>query len=210
MGVRFRVLVTVLMIATAAGCGAPPPPSAATEALESALLTADQIGGGFEQEFRGSVGSSGGSVCPESEFRFQDVGMVRAAFVGAVGSGARIEIEQMMYVVGEDGIGTLMAGLRAAYEACDGLVWTDYGEKKTVTTMMIPDVGDDSLAVAFPPPRYPESGTYDYGRAVYVASGNVFIEIACWETLEGQPALPVISDAELSRIATQAVANLSS
>jgi hypothetical protein len=62
--------------------------------------------------------------------------------------------------------------------------------------------------VAFPPPEYPEEGTYDYGRTIYVASGDVLMEISCWETLEGEPAVPVTGDDELYRIAIRAVDNL--
>ena len=210
MCARSRGLVGLLVVVAAAGCSAPPPPSAATEALESALLTAEELGGGFEEEFRGGVGVSGGAVCPESEFRLDDVGMMRATFTREVGGDGQIEIEEMAYVVEGGGIDVLMSELKSAYEACDGLVWTDYGEKKTVTTMAAPDVGDDSFAVAFPPAEYPEKGSYDYGRSVYVAAGDVFIEIRCWESLDGKPAAPVTSNADLYRIARQAVANLPS
>jgi hypothetical protein len=204
-----RVLVALVLVA-ATGCSAPPTPSAATGALEPALLTADDIGVGFEEGFRGAVGVSGGRICSESEFRSPDIGMVRATFTRALGDEVRIEIEQMMYVVKGSGIDRAMADLEAAYEACDGHVWTDYGEEKTVEMLAAPDIGDRSFAVAFPPPEYPGDGTYEYGRSVWAASANVLIEIRCWETLRGDGADPATSDEDLYRIVEQAVANLSS
>jgi hypothetical protein len=204
-----RGLVFVVLV-VAAGCGAPPAPSAATEALEAALLTVDDIGGGFEEDFRGAVGVSGGRICPASDFRSPDTGMVRATFTRALGAEARIEIEQMMYVVEAGGIDRAIADLEAAYEACDGLVWTDYGEEKTVEMLAAPDIGDRSFAVAFPPPGSRGDGTYEYGRSVWAASGNVLIEIRCWETLTTDGAAAVMSDEDLYRIVEQAVANLAS
>jgi hypothetical protein len=203
-----RVFLGVLLVGVVVtGCSQPPPPSAETAALESSLMSVDDIGGGFVEEYRGDVGMSGWGVCPETDFKFEDTGMVRASFYRPVGDDDQIEVVEMMYVVESD-VDQLMADLTAAYESCYGLVWTDYGEKKTVEAMTAPVIGDDSLAVAFPPGEVPSRGTYDYGRTIYVTSGDVFIEISCWETIQAESDTPLTSNDELYRIAATAVTNL--
>ena len=201
------ITVGVLLVVAVSGCSPPPPPSAETAALESSLLSLSDVGGGFEEEYRGQVGVSGDKLCPDSDFAFEDVGAVRAAFVWPTGDDEQVELVEMLHVVESNGIAVLMADLEAALESCDGIEWTDYGETKSLTVMAAPEIGDTSLA-AQSPANPPSEGRFDYGRRIYAAQGDIFVEITIWESLEGAAASPVVSDDEMHRIAAAAVSKL--
>ncbi len=205
--VLFLFSVGVLFLGFVSGCSPPPDPSAATAALESSLLTVAEVDGGFEEESRGQVGVSGDSMCPDSDFAVEDVGAVRVAFVWPTGDDDQVELVEMLHVVESDGIDTLMADLEIALGSCEGVVWTDYGETKSLTVMAVPDIGDTSLGVRWPS-EPPSDERFDYGRVVYVADGDVFVEISIWETLEGATDTPVIRDDEMYQIAATAVSKL--
>jgi hypothetical protein len=200
--------VGFLILGLVSGCSPPPEPSAKTAALESSLLSAADVGGGFEEESRGQVGVSGDSLCPDSGFAFDDVGGVRVAFVWPTGDDDQVELVEVLHVVESGGIDTLIAGLEAAIAACDGVEWTDYGETMSLTVMTAPEIGDQSFAVRWPS-ELPPDERFDYGRTIYVADGDVFVEISIWETLEGATDTPVVSDDDLYQIATTAVTKLS-
>ena len=175
--------------------------------MESSLLTVAEVDGGFVEESRGQVGVSGDGVCPDSDFAFEDVGVVRVTFVWPTGDDEQVELVEMVHVVESDGIDTLMADLEAALGSCEGVEWTDYGETKSLTAMAVPDIGDTSLGVRWPS-EPPSDERFDYGRVVYVAQGDVFAEITIWETLEGATDTPVVSDDEMYQIAATAVSKL--
>lgn len=170
--------VGILFLGLVSGCSPPPPPppSAETAAVESSLLSLAEVDGGFEEESRGQVGVSGNKLCPESDFAFEDVGAVRVAFVWPTGDDEPVELIETLRGVESDGIEALMADLEAALGACDGVVWTDYGEEKSFTVMAGPEIGDKNLGVRLPA-NPPTDGSFDYGRTVYVAQGDVFVEI---------------------------------
>jgi hypothetical protein len=199
--------VGLLALDLVSGCSPPPEPSAETAALESSLLSVADVDGGFEEESRGQVGVGGDSLCPDSDFTFEDVGAVRVSFVWPTGDDDQVELVEMLHVVESGGIDTLMAGLEAGIAACDGVEWTDYGETKSLTAMAVPEISDQSLAVRRPS-ELPSGERFDYGRVVYVADGDVFVEISIWETLEGATDPPTLSDEELYQIAATAVAKL--
>jgi len=205
--VLFLFSVGVLFLGFVSGCSPPPDPSAETASLESSLLTVAEVDGGFVEESRGQVGVSGDGVCPESDFAFEDVGVVRVTFVWPTGDDEQVELVEMLHVVESDGIDTLMADLEAALGSCEGVEWTDYGETKSFTVMAVPDIGDNSLGVRSPADAPSDEG-FDYGRTVYVAQGDVFAEISIWETLEGATDTPVVSDDEMYQIAATAVSKL--
>ena len=106
-----------------------------------------------------------------------------------------------------DGIVALMVDLEVALESCEGVEWADYGETKSLTVMALPEIGYNSLA-ARSPADLPFEGRFDYGRRIYVAKGDIFVEITIWETLEGAADTPVVSDDEMYRIASTAVSKL--
>jgi hypothetical protein len=201
----FTVGVSVILLVS--GCNPPPPPSAETAALEPSLLTLADVDGGFEEESRGQVGVSGDKLCPDADFAFEDVGAVRVAFAWPTGNDEQVELVETLRVVGADEIAVLMADLEAALELCEGVEWVDYGETKSLTVMAVPEIGDNSLATRSPA-NQPSVGRYDYGRRIYVAQGDTFVEITIWETLEGATDTPVVSDDEMYRIAASATARL--
>lgn len=199
--------VGVVVVVLVSGCSPPPPPSAETAALESSLLSLADVDGGFEEEYRGQVGVSGDMLCPDSDFAFEDVGAVRVALVWPTGDDKEVELVEMLRVVESDGIVALMVDLEVALESCEGVEWADYGETKSLTVMALPEIGDNSLA-ARSPADLPFEGRFDYGRRIYVAKGDIFVEITIWETLEGAADTPVVSDDEMYRIASTAVSKL--
>jgi|GEM_PF-6963757 len=201
------ITVGVLSVVLASGCSPPPPPSAETAALESSLLSLSDVDGGFEEEFRGQVGVSGDGLCPDSDFVFEDVGAVRVAFVWPTGDDEQVELVEMLHVVESGGTAVLMGELEAALESCDGVEWTDYGETKSLTVMAVPEIGDNSLA-ARSPANPPSEGSFDYGRRIYVAQRDIFVEITIWESLEGAGDAPAVSDEEMYRITATAVSKL--
>jgi hypothetical protein len=202
-----RITVAILLTVPISGCSPPPSPSAETAALESSLLSLSDVNGGFEEEDRGQVGVSGGKLCPDSDFAFQDVGAVRAAFEWPTGDDEQVELVEMLHVVESNRIAVLMADLEAALASCDGIEWTDYGETKSFTVMDMPAIGDNSLAVQSPA-NPPSEGSFDYRRTIYVARGNVFVEITISESLEGASDDAMVSNDEMHRIATAAVSKL--
>ena len=197
----------VLMFGLVSGCSHPPPPSAQTAELESSLLALADVNGGFEEESRGQVGVSGGKLCPDSDFAFEDVGTVRVAFVWPTGDDEQVELVEMLRVVEADGIAALMTDLEAALALCEGVEWVDYGETKSLTVMAVPEIGDKSLALRSPA-NLTSDESLDYGRTIYVAQDDTFIEITIWETLQGATDTPVISDDEMYRIAATATSKL--
>ena len=202
-----RVVVGALLVGLAASCSPPPPPSAETAALEGSLLTVADVGGSFVVESRGQVGLSGGGICPESDFGFDDVGVVRASFVSSV-DGDEVSLIEMLRAVELGELDVLFPALRAAYQACDGVVWTDYGDTQTIELMTGPDVGDDQIAARARHGDPPFDGRHDSIRIVYVRSGNTFAEISVSEALENAEDTTSLSNAEFSRIVAEAIAKL--
>lgn len=206
----FWVLVALLFLGLVSGCSPPPPPSAETAALEGALLSVEDVGGEFIEEYRGQVGSSGWGLCGEADYHFDDVGMVRAAFLWPLGDDEQVEVVEMMYVVESGGVATLMSDLKAAYAACDGVVWTDYGTTQTVETMAAPEIGDDRLAVRRIDGEPPFDRDITQARVLYVAQDDVFAEITITEHFDSDTDTPSLSDEECYRIATTAIDKLPS
>jgi hypothetical protein len=202
------VPISLVVLVVLAGCSAPPPPSAATEALEPALLTAAEVGGDFEEMFRGGVGAGGGSVCPESGFEVEGVGAERVELVWSLDDDRDVILEEVVRVVESGGMDALMAGLAAAHEACFGSVWTDYGQTQTVEPYDVPSVGDTRIGVLWLGGDPPFDGRIDESRRILVAIGDVFAEISVSETLDGRSATPSVSDSEFAAIIETAVAKL--
>ncbi len=204
--------VGVLVVGLVAGCSSSPtePPSAATVALEPSLLTIDDVGGDFELEGRDQFGASSDvaiSFCPDSDFEFKEVGGVDVRFVWPTDDPDPMKLFETLRIVESGDIDTLMTDLEAAVALCDGVKWTDYGDTYSWTPIDPPKIGDRSVAVQSPTER-PSNGRFDLNRTVWVADGDVLVEIGIWETLDGATELPLISDDELFRIATTAVARL--
>ena len=202
-----RVVVGALLVGLAASCSPPPPPSAETAALEGSLLTVADVGDSFVVESRGQVGLSGGGVCPESDFGFDDVGVVRASFVSTI-DGDEVSLVEVLRAVEPGELDALFPALRAAYEACHGVVWTDYGDTQTVELMSCLHVGDDQIAIRARHGGPPFDGRHDNIRIVYVRSGNTFAEISVSEALENAEDSTSLSDTEFSRIVAEAIAKL--
>ncbi len=191
----------LLVVGLVSGCGSSPtePPSDASLALEPSLLTIGDVGGDFEVEGRDQFGASSDvaiSFCPDSDFEFEEVGGVDIRFVWPTDDPDPMKL-----------FDTLMTDLEAAVALCDGVKWTDYGDTYSWTPIDPPEIGDRRVVVQSPTER-PSNGRFDLNRTVWVAHGDVLVEIGIWETLDGATELPLISDGELFRIATAAVDRL--
>ena len=204
--------VGVLVVGLVSGCSSSPtePPSVATAALESSLLTLDDVGGDSEVEGRDQFGASSDvviSFCPDSDFEFQEVGGVAVRFVWPTDDPDPMKLFETLRIVESDEIDTLMTDLEAAVALCDGVEWTDYGDTYSWTPMEPPEIGDRRVATQSPSER-PSDGRFDLNRTVWIADGDVLVEIITFETLDGATDVPLISDEELFRIATTAVDKL--
>jgi hypothetical protein len=204
----FGVGVALLFVFVT-GCSPPPSPSAETRALEDSLLSEADVGGAFEVASQGGIGISGGGICPESDFGFDSVGAVRVSFVAKT-NGDEITIEETLRVAAPNELDDLFPAMKAAYRACFGEVWTDYGDTQTVGSMEVPDVGDDRIAVHARHGDPPFDGRHDDIRLVYVRSGDIFAEVSLAEIHEDGSEGPRVSDAEFARIVREAIAKLSS
>jgi hypothetical protein len=202
-------LIGALLVGLVAGCSQPPPPSAATAALEGLLLTVADVGGGFVEESRGQVGVSGHRICPESDFAFHDVGMVRASFVRSTDGDNHVGLVESLWLAEPGALDTLFPALRAACETCNGLVWIDSGQTKTIEPMAVPEVGDDRVAVHALHGRPPFDGRHGDIRIAYIRSGNVLVEISIDESHADTETRQSVSNEEFDRIVAEAVAKIS-
>lgn len=185
-------------------------PSTKTAALESSLLTVVEVGGDFAEEGRDQFGASPDvaiSLCPESDLAFLEVGGVSVRFIWPTSDPDPIKLFETLRIIESPDLDTLMADLEGAIGVCDGFEWTDYGDTYSWTTMNLPEVGDRLVAVQSPT-AWPPQGRFDLNRIVWVASGDVLVEIITWETLDGPTDIPTISDDDLHRIVAAAVADL--
>jgi len=187
-----------------------PDPSAETVALEGSLLTLDDVGENYTEEYRGSVGVSGGKVCPESDFEFTDAGMMRAAFVWELGDGDQVELVEMVRVGEPDELDALFPAIRSAFEVCSGTVWTDYGDTRAVEILPTPDIGDDRIAALVRHGDPPFEGRHDHVRTMYVRTGEIFVEISISEPLDGFDQEPSVDGQEFTQLVTSAIARLQS
>ena len=122
--------------------------------------------------------------------------------------GDEVTLVEVLRAVEPGELDVLFPALRAAYQACDGVVWTDYGDIQTVELMTGPDVGDDQIVVRARHGDPPFDGRHDSIRIVYVRSGNTFVEISVSEALENAEDTTALSDTEFSQIVAEAIAKL--
>ena len=202
----------VLVLGFAAGCSPPPTePSAETAALESSLLTVDDVGGDFEEEGRHQFGASSDvaiSMCPDSGFAFEEVGGVSVVLVWPTDDPDPMKLFETLRIVESDELDTLMTDLEAAVELCDGVEWTDYGDTWSWTPMELPEIGDRSVAVQSRTEVRRSNGSFDLNRTVWVADGDILVDIGLIDTLDGATDTPLISDEQLYQIAATAVSKL--
>jgi hypothetical protein len=172
-------------------------------------LTASDIGAGFVEESRGDVGVSGGRPCPDSQFRFEDAGVVRVAFERASTATGEVAhlIETIQVLEPADSEG-LIDRIGAGYEACYGDVWTDYGDTRTVEAMTMPAVGDPSFAVRWLQGDAPFDGRIDEERRVYVLVGDTFVTVTAADVLQGRSAGSSLTSDQLYDIVLKAIERL--
>jgi hypothetical protein len=207
-----QAVVGVLLVTLVTGCSPPPPPTAETAALEPYLLYVEDIGNGFSADDRGEVGVSGGKVCPESDYKTENMGMVRANFSKAsaddeIHFGQDLHEHLRSAPPGE--LAAMMGEMKAAYQVCDGAVWTDYGDGKMLTVLDAPALGDGAIAVQTLIGDAPDfDGRRTESRTVLVHQGDVFLEVTIEEEIEGRANQPLMSDEEFYRIVARAVERL--
>lgn len=189
-------------------CSPPPGPSPETAALEGSLLTLEDVRGDYVEEYRGSVGVSGGAVCPESDFEFDDVGMVRAVFVRDLEEDNEVELVEMVRVAEPGELDVLFPALKSAAEACSGVTWTDYGDTQMIEILPAPELGADRIAVLARHGDPPFDERHDYVRTLYTRTGEIFVEMSVAERLDESGQEPTVSDEEFMALAASAIALL--
>jgi hypothetical protein len=194
-----------LVLAALTACSPPPPPSAETEALEQWLLTAEEVGGGFEETYRGTAGFAEGKLCPSAEEAIPEHGVVKVDLER--GSDAdRVQLSEVLWVVEPGGIDRLFATLKASQADCDGQRWRDYGDVKTFTAVVPPDLGDASLAGRLLFGDDPGQGWQEF--TVTVRHGDILAEFTLADEWGGSSDGPAISDAQFSAIVSDALDKL--
>jgi hypothetical protein len=134
--------------------------------------------------------------------------MVRASFVWSLDGDHEVALVEMLRVGQPGELDALFPALKAAFEACSGDVWTDYGQTQTVELMDSTEAGDDRLAVHARHGDAPFENRHDNIRTVYVRSGDIFAEINISESLDTAEDKLSVSDKEFERIVVQAIARL--
>lgn len=195
--------ILVCLGVVVAACGGGSPPSAETEALEQWLLGAGDAAA-FTETYRGTAAFDAGKVCPASDYTIPEHGAVRVELVTGPDSG-EISLTEVLWVVEPGGMDVLFTGLEAAYSACDGEQWMDYGDLKTFTVVEGPAVGDARLAAVLRFGDDPDLIRWE--RGVTVRKGNVLAEFVL---AEEAPDLTgsAISDDEFDAIVSDGVDKL--
>jgi len=186
-------------------CSPPPPPSAQTEALERWLLTADEVGRGFAELYRGTAGFGEGKLCPSADDTFPRHGVVKVDLER--GSDAdRIQLSEVLWAVEPGEMDALFATLEAAQAACDGQRWRDYGDVKTFTTVVAPELGDRCLAGRLQFGDDPQEGWEEF--TVTVRHGDILAEFTLSAEAGGSAQGEAISDDEFYAIVADAMDKL--
>ncbi len=195
----YAVVVLVVAVAT---CCTGVAPSSETEALEQWLLTAGEAGSGFVEAYRGTAGFDEGKVCPTSDYTIPSHGAARVELTK--GSDAdRVELTEVLWTVDPAEMDAVVTGIEAAYIACDGQRWTDYGDVKTFSAMAAPDLGDASLAGRLLFGDGPEYMRQEF--SVTIRQGELLAEFTLGREGNGEAAL---SDAAFYTIISDALAKL--
>jgi hypothetical protein len=199
------VACLTLVLAVLTGCSPPPPPSAETEALEQWLLTAEEVGGGFTETYRGTAGFGEGKLCPSAADEMPERGVVKVDLER--GSDAdRVQLSEVLWVVELGGMGALFATMEASHAACDGQRWRDYGDVKTFTEVVPPDLGDARLAGRLQFGDEPGQGWREF--TVTVRHGDILAEFTLSDESGGSSDGPAISDEDIYAIISDALDKL--
>lgn len=195
----------VWALVTLTACSPPPPPSEETEALEQWLLTADEVGAGFTETYRGTAGFGEGKLCPSADDTIPEHGVVKVDLER--GSEAdRIQLSEVLWAVAPGEMDRLFAQLEAAQAACNGQRWRDYGDVKTFTTAIVPELGDGCLAGRLQFGDDPEGGWQEF--TVMVRHGDILAEFTLSDQSAGSPEGAAISDQEFYAIVSDALDKL--
>ncbi|MDH3300556.1 MAG: hypothetical protein OES24_08625 [Acidimicrobiia bacterium] len=195
----------VWVLVTLAACIPPPPPSAETKALEQWLLTADEVGAGFEETYRGTAGFDEGKLCPSAADVIPEHGVVKVDLERGSDSD-RAELSEILWVVEPGEMDRLFATFETAQLACDGQQWRDYGDVKTFTAVVAPDLGDGCLAGRLQFGDDPEQGWQEF--TVTVRHGDILAEFILSDEAAGSSEGAAISDDEFYAIVSGALAKL--
>jgi len=203
LGCGFACLVWAMVTLTA--CSPPPQPSAETEALEQWLLTAEEVGAGFRETYRGTAGFGEGKLCPSADDGIPEHGVVKVDLERGSDSD-RVELSETLWVVEPGEMDGLFATFEAAQVACDGQRWTDYGDVKTFTAVVAPDLGDACLAGRLQFGDDSEQGWQEF--SVTVRHGDILVEFILSDQAAGSSEGAAISDDEFYAIVSAALDRL--
>lgn len=204
---RTLVLASFLFVMIPA-CRPPPAPSAETEKLEVWLLTVEEVGAEFSEQFRGSAGVEGGRLCPNADYAVENHGVVRVELLRGAGPD-RLSVSESLWAVEPGKSEDLFTRLSAAQTSCDGQRWTDYGETYVFTAVAPPALGDDSLAGRL---QFGDGirgdGPVDDERTVTIRKGDIVIELTVHEILDGPEAASSMNDENFYAIVARAFEKL--
>jgi hypothetical protein len=154
--------LALLIAGVLAGCGGPLGPGEVPEELEGTLLTLEEAGKGFVEEYRGTMPFDvAGQLCPEGREAAGDALDVLSSDSRSAGAGF-VSPAPPEYTGGDPGdrflqhsvliadaaqIADGMAALRAGFEVCYGKTWRVEGDEYTVEPLEVPGVGEESFGV---------------------------------------------------------------
>ena len=169
------------------------------------LLMPDEVGGGFDETYRGTAGFGEGKLCPSADDEIGEHGVVKVDLQR--GSDAnRVELSEVLWVVEPAAMDALFAVFEASHAACDGRRWKDYGDIKIFTTVVPPDLGDACLAGRLHFGDDPQKGWQEF--TVTVRRGDILAEFTLSHEASGSSDGAVISDAEFYSIVSDALDKL--
>ncbi len=198
--IRLPILVGLMV----AACSSPPAPSGESDVPDEWLLTADDLDGDFSEQYRGQATEGGGAVCPESRFRTEDHSSIRAEFVRAESRAPRVTVTEAVWRIAAADPAAWFDELATAYADCDQVVWTDYGDTKTIRLVSAVTSVADRLAFRVVHGEPPFDGAREEERVVVTRVGDLVVEIQVAESFEGSEE-PLIDDQQLLTIVERAI-----
>lgn len=204
------VLATAAVLAGA--CGGPLGQGEVPEELAGTLLTLEEAGEGFVEEYRGTPSFDvAGQLCPEGRETAGDRLGVLSSDSTSAGAGF-VSPGPPEYTGGDPGdrflqqsvltadaaqIADGMAALRAGFEACYGKTWRVEGDEYAVEPLDVPAVGEESFGVLRS--HFAEIPT------AYIRSGETFMIVSVEEVSDPDNP-PKTTEQEFARL-VEAAAN---
>ena len=205
------IVLALMLLVIAAGCSLPGSSRPVPAELKTSLLTLQEVGEDFKQDFRGKATfNTADDLCPDGRAAAGDAVDVLSSdstsalvsYVSPKGydgdTPGDVLIQHFVVTADAGRISAGMAALKAGFDRCYGTTWKVKGQSVTVDPRDAPNVGAERFGVV--------SGD---NRTVYVRQANVFMIVAV-EEKPNPAAPPRMSEAEFVRIVEAAARHLPS